>query len=111
MQQLHVLTTEIHRRDESAHSALFKTIGASVYNSLGQIEREFFLKILPQPIAWFANPELEACRTMLHEIQLPGADRMMDVCLDGGASKETHLDLNTLEELYFDLGVYHEFRV
>ena len=56
IQPLNRLTTEIHRRDESAHNGLFKSLGAVIYHGLSPREREFFVRALAQPSAWFASP-------------------------------------------------------
>jgi hypothetical protein len=105
IQPLHVLTTEIHRRDEAAHNALFKTIGEGIYRSLSKTKQEFFLRMLSEPAAWFANAELQAWRAMLSQIGFPGSDRMIDDCLDAASSKTVKLDLTVLQELYESLGV------
>ncbi len=109
IQPLHQIATEIHRRDESAHNSIFKTIGAAVFGGLTHREKEFFLKVLPEPAAWFANAELEVWRAMLQQIDFPNADRIIDDCAGEAARHRTHLDLSTLDDLYQDLGVHRTF--
>lgn len=111
IQPLNVMTTEIHRRDESVHSAMFKNIGASIFDSLTLRERDFFLRVLPRPIAWFANAELEVWRAMLKQIGFPRADEMIDDCLLDQSKRRVHLDLSKLSQLYEDLGIEREFAV
>jgi len=109
IQPLHRITTEIHRRDESAHNAVFKTIGAAVFHSLTRREKQFFLQILPEPAAWFANAELEIWRAMLKQIGFPNADRMLDDCGREARLHDIHLDLSAFDDLYAELGVHRTF--
>jgi P-aminobenzoate N-oxygenase AurF len=109
VQPLNVMATEIHRRDESVHNALFKNIGASIYSTLSPRERDFFLSVLPKPIQWFANAELEVWRTMLQQIGFPKADEMINDCLLDQEQREVNLDLTTLAELYVDLEIERDF--
>jgi len=109
IQPINRMTTEIHRRDESAHSAVFKTIGAAILHRLTKREQEFFLKILPQPAQWFADAELYVWRSMLTQIGFPQADRMIDDCVDEQQAG-VELDLSKLDELYVDLEVNRTFR-
>lgn len=110
IQPLNRLTTEIHRRDESAHNGLFKSLGAVIYRGLSRSEKEFFVQALRQPSAWFASPELEVWRTMLRQIDFPGAEEMIRDCQAQQRGKDVHLDVSTLETLLADLGVENNMR-
>ncbi|HTU21313.1 MAG TPA: diiron oxygenase [Gemmataceae bacterium] len=105
IQPLNRITTEIHRRDESAHNGLFKSLGAVIYHGLNAREREFFVGALSQPSIWFASPELDVWEVMLKQIGFPGAERMIADCRAQRRTKDIHLDLSTLENLFADLGV------
>ena len=74
IQPLNRITTEIHRRDESAHNGLFKSLGAVIYHGLNAREREFFVGALSQPSMWFASPELDVWEAMLTQIDFPDAE-------------------------------------
>jgi hypothetical protein len=110
IQPLNRLTTEIHRRDESAHNGLFRSLGAVIYHGLSRREREFFAGALAQPSLWFASPELEVWEAMLKQIRFPGARRMIAECRAQRRRRETHLDLSTLESLFAGLGVENALR-
>lgn len=110
IQPLNRITTEIHRRDESAHNGLFKSLGAVIYHGLSAREREFFVGALSQPSRWFASPELDVWEAMLKQIGFPGAERMIADCRAQRRSKDIHLDLSTLETLFADLGVENTLR-
>jgi hypothetical protein len=105
IQPLNRITTEIHRRDESAHNGLFKSLGAVIYHGLDPRAREFFVGALSQPSLWFASPELEVWEVMLKQIGFPGAEQMIADCRAQRRSRDIHLDLSTLEALFADLGV------
>jgi hypothetical protein len=111
IQPLNRITTEIHRRDESAHNGLFKSLGAVIYNGLDSREKEFFVRALAQPSIWFASPELDAWESMLQQIGFPGAKPMIDDCRAQRRAKGIRLDLSTLESLFADLGVENKMRV
>lgn len=110
IQPLNRITTEIHRRDESAHNGLFKSLGAVIYHGLNAREREFFVGALSQPSMWFASPELNVWESMLKQIGFPNAERMIDDCRAQRRSRDIHLNLSTLETLFADLGVESTLR-
>jgi hypothetical protein len=110
IQPLNRITTEIHRRDESAHNGLFKSLGAVIYHGLNAREREFFVGALSQPSMWFASPELDVWEAMLTQIGFPEAERMIADCRAQRRTKDIHLDLSTLETLFADLGVENTLR-
>jgi hypothetical protein len=110
IQPLNRITTEIHRRDESAHNGLFKSLGAVIYHGLCAREREFFVGALSQPSMWFASPELDVWEAMLKQIGFPDAERMIADCRAQRRAKDIHLDLSTLEALFADLGVENALR-
>ncbi len=110
IQPLNRITTEIHRRDESAHNGLFKSLGAVIYHGLNAREREFFVGALSQPSLWFASPELDVWEAMLKQIGFPDAERMIADCRAQRRTKDIHLDLSTLETLFADLGVESTLR-
>jgi hypothetical protein len=110
IQPLNRITTEIHRRDESAHNGLFKSLGAVIYSGLSKREKEFFVRALAQPSMWFASPELDVWQSMLEQIGFPGARAMIDDCRAQRRLRGVRLDLSTLENLFADLGVEHNMR-
>jgi hypothetical protein len=110
IQPLNRITTEIHRRDESAHNGLFKSLGAVIYHGLSAREREFFVGALSMPSLWFASPELDVWEAMLKQIGFPDAERMIADCRAQRRTKDIHLDLSTLEVLFADLGVENTLR-
>jgi hypothetical protein len=110
IQPINRITTEIHRRDESAHNGLFKSLGALIYHGLGPREKEFFVRMLALPSAWFASPELDVWQGMLEQIHFPGAEQMIRDCKAQRQPRGIQLDLKTLQTLFEDLGVESRLR-
>ncbi len=110
IQPLHRITTEIHRRDESAHNGLFKSLGAVIYHGLSGREREFFVGALARPAAWFASPEWDVWEAMLGFIGFPGGGAMIADCRAEPRAAGTRLDLSTLDSLLAGLGVESALR-
>ncbi|MEQ9409206.1 MAG: diiron oxygenase [Fuerstiella sp.] len=103
VQPFNVLTTAIHRKDESAHNGLFKTLGTELYQLLAPHEQEFFRHILVKPARWFASAELSVWQSMLEQIEFPNAARMIADCRDQGQLVQPSLDLSSLQRLYNEL--------
>jgi hypothetical protein len=110
IQPINRITTEIHRRDESAHNGLFKSLGALIYHGLSPREREFFVRALTLPSTWFASPELDVWEAMLTQIGFPGAEQIIRDCKGQRQARGIHLDLKTLDTLFADLGVETRLR-
>ena len=110
IQPLNRITTEIHRRDESAHNGLFKSLGAVIYHGLNPREKEFFVEALAQPSVWFSSPELDVWESMLRQIDFPNAEPMINDCRAKRRANGIRLNLATLETLFADLGVEHNIR-
>jgi hypothetical protein len=71
---------DTHRREELLHSSIFKNIAKCIYTSLSIKKREFFMKILPLPIRWFANLELDVWDSMLHQIGFQNTYTLINDC-------------------------------
>src|SRR5262245_27442595 len=68
IQPFNRLTVRTPRHDELAHGSIFKALTGGLYGSLTRHEREFFVEVLPQPVRWFANVELDVWQAMLRQI-------------------------------------------
>ena len=53
IQPMNRITTDLHRRDESGHSVIFRELACSLYSGLGQAERELFRNALATGLAAF----------------------------------------------------------
>ncbi len=94
---------EAHRRDEDAHSCIFKNLVQCIYSELTQEQKEFFIEILPKPLYWFADKELEVWRSVLEQIQFAQAEEVYIDCRAGETSNLDSIDYTQLIELVQEL--------
>jgi hypothetical protein len=80
IQPLNRLIVDTHRRDELLHSSIFKNIAKCIYTSLSIKKREFFLQVLPLPIRWFANLELDVWYSILQQIGFQNTYTLINDC-------------------------------
>lgn len=105
IQPLNMLTTEIHRRDEMAHTSLFKKIGHMLFDALSDKDREFVVAQLAPPMAWFSSLELDVWRSMLEQIGFPRADRIIGDCAARRNYDLTRRDFSAVAEMASMLGI------
>ena len=105
IQPLNMMTTEIHRRDESAHAGIFKKISQMSYSALSRTERDFFVKNLAKPLAWFSSWELTVWQSLLTQIKFPNADQIIQDCRSASEYDLTTRDFSALSELMVSLGL------
>jgi alpha-N-dichloroacetyl-p-aminophenylserinol N-oxygenase len=70
-------TIAAHRHDEMAHSPLFRSFAKIYFYSLNEEQQAAFADILPRPVIWFADRELDVWNALLKQIEFPGADVMI----------------------------------
>src|SRR5215471_1935090 len=99
------LTVEAHRRDELAHGSIFKGLTKCLYGSLTQHERAFFIEVLPRPVHWFANSELEVWQVMLQQIGFRATDTVIRDCRSANAANLARIDYTDLITLAEELGL------
>lgn len=105
IQPLNVLTTLIHRRDESAHSGLFRTLGKSLYSVVNEDERAFLIQAMASSIRWFSGQELNVWRHILRQLSFPNAERMLDDCADSTHETGATLDVASVERLLTEIEI------
>jgi hypothetical protein len=99
------LTVAAHRHDELAHGSIFKGLTKCLYGSLDQRQREFFTEVLPQPVHWFANIELEVWQAMLQQIGFPATDTVIRDCRSVNEENLARIDYADLIDLAEELGL------
>ena len=103
IQPLNRLIVDIHRRDELAHSSIFKNITKCIYASLDTEKRKFFMEMLPKPVHWFANLELDVWDAMLRQIGFPHAHELIHDCKSINEQNLMKLDYSALIALAEEL--------
>jgi hypothetical protein len=99
------LTVAAHRRDELAHEPIFRVLAKFMYADLSKNERAFFMSILPRPVRWFANLELDVWQAMLEHIGFPGAATLIRDCRDISEENLSAVDYSGVVSLAQDLGM------
>ncbi|MGK7956506.1 MAG: diiron oxygenase [Crocosphaera sp.] len=80
---------DAHRRDEDAHSSIFKNLVQCIYCELTSEQKAFFIEVLPKPLYWFADQELEVWKSVLEQI---GFEKSQEIYTDCRASQTSNLD-------------------
>jgi P-aminobenzoate N-oxygenase AurF len=103
IQPFNRLTVEAHRHDELAHGSIFKGLTKCLYGSLSQHERAFFIEVLPKPVRWFANIELEVWQAMLQHIGFRATDPVILDCRSANEENLARIDYADLIALAQEL--------
>jgi hypothetical protein len=98
-------TVAAHRHDELAHSPLFRSLAQLFSSGLSEVERATFADILPEPVVWFADRELDTWLAVLQQIGFPKADEMIRECRSLGAADLTSLDYAGVLSLAEEIGI------
>lgn len=104
IQPLNRCMVATHRADEMAHSSIFKNLAKCMYSQLNWEQKKFFAQILPQPVTWFANSELDVWQSILKQLQFPKAGQIIADC----AAAEVDLiriDYSDVTALADELGI------
>lgn len=71
VQPINKITTDAHRKDELAHSGIFRNLTKEIVQHLTPRELTFFAQMLPRPMRWFASQELNVWETILQQLNYP----------------------------------------
>jgi hypothetical protein len=105
IQPFNRLTVAAHRHDELVHGSIFKGLTKCLYGSLNQHERAFFIEVLPKPVHWFANSELEVWQAMLQHIGFRATDTVIRDCRRANEANLARIDYSDLIALAKELGL------
>lgn len=105
IQPLNRATVHAHRQDELAHSSLFKQLTKLVFQKLNTRERQFFTAVLPLPVRWFANQELDLWECMLQQVEFPGASSMISELRHHNDVNLQRVDYQELVDIAQEIGL------
>jgi hypothetical protein len=71
IQPLNRMNTELHRRDEGSHSALFCALGPAVFSRLGDGDKRQFTAYVERALADFTAPDPSAWTAVFAHLELP----------------------------------------
>lgn len=98
-------TVAAHRHDELAHSPLFRSLAQLFSSELTETQRTTFADLLPEPVVWFADRELDTWLAVLQQIGLPKADKMIHECKSLGVSDLKSLNYSGVFSLAENIGI------
>jgi len=105
IQPLNRETVAAHRHDELAHSQIFKSLMKCLYGALNKEQRRFFAEILPLPILFFADLELDIWHRMLVQLQVSGATEMIKNCRQLNQQAIQRVDYSGVTALAAEVGM------
>ncbi len=105
IQPLNRLTVYTHLRDEKAHHSIFTGLAKCMYSCLAPEQQSFFAEVLPKPVRWFADVELEVWSAMLQQINFPHAQRIIQDCASVANVNLLRIDYSGITELARELGI------
>ncbi|MEU6764908.1 diiron oxygenase [Streptomyces sp. NPDC046853] len=105
IQSFNRMTVAAHRHDEMVHSPLFKSLAQLFSHELTEQQRAVFADVLPEPVVWFADRELDIWLSLLRQIGFPQAEEMIQECRSAGAADLTTLDYSQIVTLAEEIGL------
>lgn len=105
IQPLNQIIVSTHQRDEKAHGSIFKLLTKCIYSQLNQKQKEFFIDVLPKPVRWFANTELNVWKSMLQQIGFSHAESVINDCIASNKVNLMSMDYTELISLAEEVGI------
>lgn len=99
------LTVAAHRHDEMAHSPLFRSLAQFFFYGLTEAQGATFADLLPEPVIWFADRELDIWRALLQQIGFPNAEPMIRECQSFSVVDLQRLDYSGIISLAKEIGI------
>lgn len=99
IQPFNRVVVDTHRRDEDAHNCIFKNLVQCIYSELTNEQKEFFINVLPKPVYWFADDELEIWHSLLTQIGFEDADTVYYDCRQINHDNLLNIDYTEVVEL------------
>lgn len=94
-----------HLKDENTHGAAFKLLTRELYRGLNQEQREFFAEILPKPVRWFADKDLDVWESALEQIGFNQAKNMINDCRKREYDYLESIDYSGIVDLASHIGI------
>lgn len=110
IQPMNRATVAAHRHDELAHSKIFTLLAEAFYPALSAEQKTFFAEVLPKPIIWFADMELDIWASVLEQLGIPAHDRIIADCRPLNADAVKRVDHSGVTALAQNLGMFEHTR-
>lgn len=105
IQPLNRINTDMHRRDESAHSTAFREIVASVLRALDAASRRRACTYLHEALTEFTAPDSGSWVSILAYLNVPGRDGIIARLEAATKGKRLSRDYTVLASLIEELGI------
>ena len=105
IQPFNRLTVFTHRQDERAHHSIFKTLARCIYLSLNNEQKRFFAEVLPLPVRWFANLELDVWESILKQLNFSGVSHVINDCRQKNNVDLLRIDYSGITSLAQEIGI------
>ena len=105
IQPFNRMTVAAHRHDEMVHGPLFRSLTELFTAELTPAELELFAELLPEPVTWFADRELDVWLALLEQIEFPRAEEMIREVSGAGSVDLTALDHSGVVSMARELGL------
>lgn len=103
IQPFNRVVVDTHRRDEDAHSCIFKSLAKCIYSELTAEQKEFFINVIPKPVYWFADLELDIWQSLLQQIGFNNAQTIYNDCKQLNNHNLMNVDYTEVIELVQEL--------
>jgi ribonucleotide reductase beta subunit family protein with ferritin-like domain len=98
----------MHRRDESAHSTVFREIVGSVYKNLHDEGKAGFRKYITQALNDFTEADLTHWESILTYLGVPERKAIIGRLEEAVRNKRLRRDYSALLSLFEELGIKEE---
>lgn len=105
IQPFNRMTVAAHRHDEMVHGSLFRGLTELFAAELTPAELALFAEVLPEPVTWFADRELDVWLALLEQIEFPKAAEMILQTRAAGAVDLAALDHSGVVTMARELGL------
>jgi len=105
IQPLNIITARAHLRDELAHSCIFRGLTNLIYSAMSKVEKEFFSYVLPYPVCWLVENDLDLWNKLLYQINFKERDKLIKECKLELTSPLEKADFSDLVKLSTELGI------
>lgn len=105
IQPFNRMTVAAHRHDEMVHGSLFRSLTELFTAELTPAELALFTELLPEPVTWFADRELDVWLALLEQIGFPHAEEMIRETRGEGTVNLAALDHSGVVTMARELGL------
>jgi hypothetical protein len=105
IQPLNRINTDMHRRDESAHSMAFRQIVASCFRALDAGGQEMFRNHIRTALDDFTTPDHGSWASILAFMDIPGREALLQRLEAATRAKRLNRDYTVLSSLFEEIGL------